>query len=49
MKEEKYKVQFFQDSTYEIIETATWETVFQGTLCECEAWIRLKENENVDF
>lgn len=25
------------------------ELVFQGSLTDCEAYIRLKENENVDF
>lgn len=42
----KYKVEFMRDDTYEVIE---WrggynsESVFQGSLSDCEAYIRLHE------
>ena len=45
----KYRVEFFQDNTYQVIDVTIWETVFQGNLSDCEAYIRLKENDNVDF
>lgn len=45
----KYKVRFFQDNEYEVI--SFWEeygeiqeqSMFTGTLADCEAWIRLTE------
>lgn len=46
----RFKVRFFQDSTYEVFElrhTAwddEWEKVYQGSLVDCEAYIRLHEN-----
>jgi len=52
MDESKYKVRFFQDDIYEVTIPAYGdeyyygegeESVFQGTLPECEAYIRLKE------
>jgi hypothetical protein len=61
MKRE-YKVRFFQNSTYEVIEIVTTygertseydsepstveeNTVYQGGLADCEAYIRLHEGE----
>lgn len=48
--EKRYQVQFYQDSTYEVFElinegsdTEYWESVFQGSLSDCEAYIRLHE------
>ena len=38
----KYKVRFFQDSTYQVLDEAD-NTMFQGSLADCEAWIRLTE------
>lgn len=46
----KYKVSFFQDDIYEVLEWKTyisdedgWEKVYQGSLSDCEAYIRLHE------
>ncbi len=39
----KYHVHIFKDNTYEVINEETHESLFQGTLADCEAWIRLKE------
>jgi len=54
----KYRIQLFQDSTYQVIEVnkliegESWDgwddyhddvVVFQGTLADCEAWLRLNE------
>ena len=56
----KYKVRFFQDNTYEVIEITTTQgkrisayesendnieeyKVYQGSLSDCEAYIRLHE------
>jgi hypothetical protein len=50
--ENTYKVRFFQDETYEVTEEVQSdeyyggygeESVFQGSLSDCEAWIRLHE------
>ena len=38
-----YKVRFYQDDTYEIVNTEVGEVEHQGSLSDCEAWIRLKE------
>jgi hypothetical protein len=44
----KYKVFFFQDDIYEVLEfnpdeDGYQDKVFQGTLSECDAWINLME------
>ena len=50
----RYRVQFFQDDVYEVFElisstrtpdgyTKTEESMFQGSLSDCEAYIRLHE------
>lgn len=43
----KYRVQFYQDETYEVLEISEDdkddESVFQGSLSDCEAYIRLNE------
>ncbi len=49
----EYKIRFFQNSTYEVIEIVTTNDsepdtieenkVYQGGLADCEAYIRLKE------
>jgi hypothetical protein len=52
MMDKKFKVQLMLDSTYEVFELNplyTYEKVFQGSLADCEAYIRLRENENVEF
>jgi len=48
-----YKVSFYMDNTYEVLEWKTyisdeggegsWESVYQGSLADCEAYIRLHE------
>lgn len=50
----KYSVIFWRDNLYEVFEfnpdTDSYEDkVYQGTLADCEAWIRLKENPDVIF
>jgi hypothetical protein len=45
----KYKVIYYRDGLYEILEYNSvkneYEFVpFQGSLCECESWIRLHED-----
>jgi hypothetical protein len=42
LMETKYRVRIFQDNTYEVIEKETGDSMFQGTLADCEAWIRLE-------
>lgn len=51
MEDKKYKVRFYQDSTYEVLEKKylykddyIFESVYQGSLADCEAYIRLNEN-----
>ena len=52
MGDKKYKVRFYQDNTYEVLEKKyyayeddeCWESVYQGSLADCEAYIRLHEN-----
>lgn len=45
--EENYKVQIFMDNTYEVIKEVhtygevAFERVFQGSLADCESFIRL--------
>ena len=52
---ERYKVGLLQDGIYEVLTTEYVngyrgvESVFQGSLADCEAYIRLKQNEDVDF
>lgn len=40
-----YKVRFFQDTTWEVysVEEECVQSHFQGSLTDCEAWIRLTE------
>ena len=54
----KYKVEHLQSDTYQVSGYATidqWDDdeeatiYFQGSLSDCESYIRLKQNENVDF
>ena len=48
----KYKVRLFQEKPsyaypydiYQVINTKTNKSVFQGSLSDCEAWIRLTKN-----
>jgi len=50
MENKKYKVRLFQDNTYEVLEyyafedDECWGSVYQGSLSDCEAYIRLHEN-----
>lgn len=39
-----YRVEFLEDSTYQVINNITDEFEYQGSLADCEAYIRLKEN-----
>ena len=52
----KYIVEHLQNDIYQVIEDHEHDNipymmpvVFQGTLSDCEAYIRLKQNENVEF
>ena len=54
--DKRFKVRFFQYNTYEVLElqpprftvgsykTDEWDKVYQGSLADCEAYIRLREN-----
>lgn len=52
MEDKKFKVRFYQDNTYEVLEKKyyhyeddeSWESAYQGSLADCEAYIRLHEN-----
>lgn len=39
----KYKVSFLIGNIYEVVERETDEVLHQGSLADCEAWIRLEE------
>ena len=49
--DKKFKVRLYQDNTYEVLEKKYYayedddfyESVFQGSLSDCEAYIRLHE------
>ena len=55
----KYRVEHLQNNTYQVAEDYEYSkaevdsymmpVVFQGSLSDCEAFIRLKQNENVQF
>ena len=51
MENEKYKVVHLIDNTYQVLEFIecvleehAWQTAYQGSLSDCEAYIRLKIN-----
>lgn len=37
------RVRFFVDNTYEVYDEDTLESLFQGSLTDCLAYIKLKE------
>jgi len=39
----RFRVRFYMDNTYEVIDYSSYESFFQGSLADCEAWIRLRE------
>jgi hypothetical protein len=53
----KYKVLFLINDTFEVVENTNypdesepqWTFCYQGSLADCEAYIRLKESEIVGF
>lgn len=48
----RFRVSFYMDNLYEVfelMESEEWASVFQGRLADCEAYIRLKEDEDVCF
>jgi len=52
----EYRVEHLMNSIYQVIDIADIESdfyemnvLFQGSLADCEAYIKLKQNENVDF
>ena len=48
-----YRVSFYQDNEYEVWHRDSsddeWVSVFQGSISDCEAYVRLCQNEDVDF
>jgi hypothetical protein len=40
---EKYRVAWYIDSTYQVLDRETKKQLHQGSLLDCEAWIRLQE------
>ena len=51
----KYRVELLQDNIYQVLEEYQqhnkyfYDVIFQGSLSDCEAYIRLKQNPNVTF
>jgi len=52
----RYKVEHLLTNFYQVIDITDIESdfyqinvLFQGSLADCEAYIKLKQNENVDF
>lgn len=52
----KYKIEHLMNNVYQVVDIADIESdfyemnvLFQGSLVDCEAYIRLKLNVNVDF
>jgi hypothetical protein len=52
MEDKEYRVRLFMDETYEVVKKKDgadeddhdyWRSVHQGSLADCEAWIRLTE------
>lgn len=43
----EYKVKPYYEGQYYVTDYASGCTHFVGSLMECEAWIRLKENDNI--
>src|SRR5689334_2627830 len=39
----RYEVRWMLDSTYQVIDRTDGEVCFQGSIADCEAWIRLNE------
>lgn len=53
-KVNEYKIRFYQDNTYEVWlidksddDDARDISMFQGSLMECESWIRLAESDYI--
>ena len=40
---EKYRVAWYIDNIYQVLDRETDEQLYQGSLADCEAWIRLQE------
>lgn len=53
MADRRFRVAFYMNNEYEVLQwddnNDEWISHFIGSLADCEAWIRLTENENVDF
>jgi len=49
----KYRIEHLQDNVYQVIaDVDDWyssNVLFQGSLADCEAFIRLKQNPDVEF
>lgn len=39
----RFRVTLYMNNTYEVIDYSSYESFFQGSLADCEAWIRLQE------
>jgi hypothetical protein len=44
----EYKVAWYINSTYQVLNRETYEQMHQGSLSDCEAWIRLQEGGYFD-
>jgi len=48
-----FRISFYQDEKYEVWRRESsadeWISVYQGSLADCEAYVRLCQNETVDF
>ena len=40
---QKYIVTWYIDNTYQVLDRETEEQLHQGSLSDCESWIRLQE------
>ena len=54
----KYRVEHLQDNTYQVMKIVSdiaWgmerrvTVYYQGSLSDCESWIRLSLNDEIDF
>lgn len=41
----QYKIRFYVNSEYEVLNGKTLQVLFNGTLANCYAWIKLKEGD----
>ena len=39
----RFRVRLYMNNTYEVIDYSSYDSLVQGSLADCEAWIRLRE------